>query len=73
MGLELGFVTDALSPLGSCCPPPPTTGPQFPPQSNKEDGFSMTTTHSMMLWTHVGVMTDPDETLEITSLSPVMA
>lgn len=33
----------------------------------------MPTTHSTMLGTHVGVMTDPDETLETSSLGPVMA
>lgn len=73
MGLELGFITDALSPLGSSCPPPPTTRPQFPCQSNKEDRFSMTTTHSTTLQTQVGVMTDQDETSETTSLCLVMA
>lgn len=70
MALQMAFITNALSPLGSSCPPAPSTGPRTPHQSSKEDGFSMITTHSVTLWTHVGVMTDPEGTSETTLLCP---
>lgn len=70
-GLKLGSADDTLSDLGVQLAP--TTGPRFPHRSNKEDGFSMTATHSTMLRKRAGVVTDPEGTSETTSSCAVRA
>ena len=50
----------------------PTTGPHFPHQSNKGDGFRMTANHAVMLWKQASVVTG-QRTPEATSSCVVRA